>query len=158
MPWRPWNLQFHGCRTVALRKKKLLTNRRATVPPIVKIVYLLRTKSCARFGLNFSICLLCQVKIPDEINTRHVYLLGKNTNKPLVHFYWPLSAWNSPANVVDKFELDSNWRIYRLHLLENFRPTVANSTLAQNPLPLGSWQFIFWNPLSLSSLLYTQLL
>ena len=30
----------------------------ATVPPIVKTVYLLRTKSCARFGLNFSIILL----------------------------------------------------------------------------------------------------
>ena len=34
-------------------------------------------KSCARFGLNFSIFLLCQVKIPDEMNTNHVYLLGK---------------------------------------------------------------------------------
>ena len=38
------------CRTVALRKI-LLTDRRATVPPIVKTVYLLRKKSCARFGL-----------------------------------------------------------------------------------------------------------
>ena len=44
----------------------LWTDRRATVPSIVKTVYLLRTKSCARFGLNFSIFLLCQVKIPDE--------------------------------------------------------------------------------------------
>ena len=59
----------------------------ATVPPIVKTVYLLRTKSCARFGRNFSIFLLCQVKIPDEGDSRHVYLLGKNINKPLVHFY-----------------------------------------------------------------------
>ena len=47
-------------RTVALRKKIMLTNRRATVPPIVKNVYLLRRKSCARFGLNFSILLLCE--------------------------------------------------------------------------------------------------
>ena len=58
-----------------------------TVLPIVKTVYLLRTKSCARFGLNFSIFLLCQVKIPDEKNSKHVHLLGKNINKPLVHFY-----------------------------------------------------------------------
>ena len=76
-----------SCRTVALRKNFLLTDRRATVPPIVKTVYLLRTKNCARFGLNFSIFLLCQVKIPDEINTRHVYLWGKNINRPLDHFY-----------------------------------------------------------------------
>ena len=57
----------------------------ATVPPIVKTVHLLSTKSCARFGLNFSIILLCQVKIPDEKNSMHVYLMGKNINKPLVH-------------------------------------------------------------------------
>ena len=57
------------------------------MPPIGKTVYLLHRKSCARFGLNFSIFLLCQVKIPDEKNTRHVYLLGKNINKPLVYFY-----------------------------------------------------------------------
>ena len=81
----------------------MLTDRRATVPPIVKTVYLLRTKSCARFGLNFSIFLPCQVKIPDEKHTRHLYLLGKNINKPQVHFYEPLSAKNSPENVVDKF-------------------------------------------------------
>ena len=31
----------------------LLTDRRATTPPIVKTVYLLRRKSCARLGLNF---------------------------------------------------------------------------------------------------------
>ena len=53
--------------------------------PIVKTVYLLRRKSCARFELNFSIILLCQVKIPDENNIRCVDLLGKNTKKPLVH-------------------------------------------------------------------------
>ena len=51
------------------------------MPPIVKTVYLLRNKSCAWFGLNFSIFLLCQVKIPDEKNTRYVYLLGKNIKK-----------------------------------------------------------------------------
>ena len=51
-----------------------LTDRRATVPPIVKTVCLLRRKSCARLGLNFSIFLQFQVKIPDEKNTRHVYL------------------------------------------------------------------------------------
>ena len=44
----------------------LVTDRRTTVPTIVKTVYSLRRKSCARFGLNFSIFLLCQVKIPDE--------------------------------------------------------------------------------------------
>ena len=76
-----------SCRTVALRKNFLLTDRRATVPPTVKTVYLLLTKSCAQCGLNFSIFLLCQVKIPDEKKNWHVYLLGKNINKPLVHFY-----------------------------------------------------------------------
>ena len=34
--------------------------------------YLLRRKSCARFGLNFFLLWLCQVQIPDEKNTRHV--------------------------------------------------------------------------------------
>ena len=38
-----------------LSGKILLIYRRATVPPIVKSVYLLRRKSCARLGLNFSI-------------------------------------------------------------------------------------------------------
>ena len=66
-------IYVYSCRTVEI----LLTDRRATVPPIVKTVYLLCTKSCARFGHNFSIFLLCQVKIPDEKNTRHVNLLGK---------------------------------------------------------------------------------
>ena len=55
------------------------------MPPIVKTLYLLRRKSCARFGLDFSRYLLCQVKNPDEINTRHVYLLEKNKNKPQIH-------------------------------------------------------------------------
>ena len=87
----PQRLQNSGtlkgsCRTVALRKFFLLTDRRATVPHVVKTVYLLRRISCARFGLNFSIFLLCQVKIQDEKNTRHVYLFGKNINKHLVHF------------------------------------------------------------------------
>ena len=54
-----------------------LTDRRATVPPIVKTVYLLHRKSCTRFGLNFSLFLLCQMKIPNEKNSRHVYLLRK---------------------------------------------------------------------------------
>ena len=45
------------------------------MPSIVKTVYLLRRKSCAWFGFNLSIFLLCQVKNPDEINTRHVNLL-----------------------------------------------------------------------------------
>ena len=63
----------YSCRTPDF----LLTDRRATVPPIVKTVYILRRKSCAQFGLNFSIFLLCQMKIPDKKNTRHVYLLGK---------------------------------------------------------------------------------
>ena len=53
-------------------------DRKAVVPSIVKSVYLLRTKSCARFGLDFSILLLCQVENPDKINTRNVYLLVKN--------------------------------------------------------------------------------
>ena len=55
---------------------------------IIKTVYLLRRKGCARFGRNFSRFLLCQVKTQDEKkNTRHVYPLGENINKPLVHFY-----------------------------------------------------------------------
>lgn len=33
-----------------------------TVPPVGKTVYLLRKKRCTRFGLNFSIFLLCQLK------------------------------------------------------------------------------------------------
>ena len=33
--------------------------------------HLLRRKSCAWFGLHFSIYLLCQVKILDEKTTRH---------------------------------------------------------------------------------------
>ena len=95
-----------SCRTVALWKNFCwLTGE----------LHLLRRKSCARFRLNFDIFLLCQVEIPDEKNTRNVYLFGKNINKPLVHFYLPLSAWNSPANVVDKFEPEN---LYRLHLLD----------------------------------------
>ena len=91
-----WNFLEPRC-SCSSPEKFLLTDRRATVPPIVKTVYLLRRKSCAWFGLNFYKCLLCQVKIPDEKNTRHVYLWGKHVNIPLVHFYQPLSAWNSPA-------------------------------------------------------------
>ena len=76
----------YSCRTP---ENFLLTDRRATVPPIVKTVYISHRKSCAQFGLNFSIFLLCQMKIPDEKNTRHVFLLGKNiykVYKPLVYF------------------------------------------------------------------------
>ena len=47
------------------------------MPPIVKTVYLLRRKSCAQFGLNFSTILLCQVEILDGKNTTYFYLLGK---------------------------------------------------------------------------------
>ena len=53
---------------------------------MVKSVYLLRTKRCARFGLNFSKFLLSQVKIPDEKYFKHIYLLEKNINKPLDYF------------------------------------------------------------------------
>ena len=37
-------------------------------------------KSCAWFGLNFSIFLLCQMKIPDEKKILEMF------NKPLVYF------------------------------------------------------------------------
>ena len=60
-----------------LKKVMMETAELSTVPPIVKTVYLLRSKGCTRFGLDFLMYLLCQVKNPDEINTRHVYLLGK---------------------------------------------------------------------------------
>ena len=59
----------------------LLTDRRATVPPIVKTVY------CAEkvaHGSDLISPQLCQVKNLDGKNIRHVYLLGKNVNKPLV--------------------------------------------------------------------------
>ena len=57
---------------------------------------------------GFSIFLLCQVKIPDKKNTTCLSF-GKNINKPLVHFYRPLSAWNSPANLEDKFSSSTNF-------------------------------------------------
>lgn len=41
-----------SCRTGALREK-ILNDRRATVSPKVKTVYLLRRKSCARFWVYF---------------------------------------------------------------------------------------------------------
>ena len=66
------------------------------------------------------------MKIPDEKNSKHVYLLVKNINKPLVHFDKPLSAWNSPANVVDKFS-SSN-----LLELENVSTTFAGEFLADS--------------------------
>ena len=67
-----------SCRSVALRSLKVgMGDRRATVPPIVKTAYLMRRKSCARFGLHFSRYLLCQVKKTDKINTRHIKLLEK---------------------------------------------------------------------------------
>ena len=46
-------------------------------------------KKWARFGLDFSRYLLCQLKNPDEINTTHVYLLEKkkpNLKFPLINF------------------------------------------------------------------------
>ena len=52
-------------------KKVGMGDRRATLPLIVKTVYLLRRKNCPRFGLDFSIFLLCQVTNPNEIKTRH---------------------------------------------------------------------------------------
>lgn len=61
--------------SVTLRPYKVgMTDRRGIVPPMVKIVHLLHTKNCARFGVNFSIFLLFQVKRPDEMNIKHVYL------------------------------------------------------------------------------------
>ena len=50
-----------------------MVDRRATVPPIVKL-YIYCTEKVA---LHLSIYLLCQVKTHDEKNNRHVYLLGK---------------------------------------------------------------------------------
>ena len=48
-----------------------------STPPIEKNVYLLRRKICARFGLNFSILLLCQI-CQTKKNTEYVeYPLGK---------------------------------------------------------------------------------
>ena len=73
------------CGTVTLRNF-FLTDRRASLPLKAKTVYLLRRKSFTWFGLNFSIFSSCQVEIPDEKAHRHVYLLGKNINKPLVLF------------------------------------------------------------------------
>ena len=62
-------------RSVTLRSYKVgMADRRGIVPPMVKLVYLLHTKNCALFGVNFSIFLLFQVKRPDEMNTKHVYL------------------------------------------------------------------------------------
>ena len=50
-----------------------------------KILCINYTRSCARFGLYFSIFLFCQVKSLDEINTRHVFLLELIIHKPLIH-------------------------------------------------------------------------
>ena len=52
-------------RTVALRKFFCWQTGELQCHP-VKTVYLLRRKSCARFGLIFSIFLLCQAKTSDE--------------------------------------------------------------------------------------------
>ena len=51
------------------------------MPQIVKTVYLLRTKSCARFGLNFSLFLLCQVKIPADEKKYYTCLSIGKKNK-----------------------------------------------------------------------------
>ena len=63
-----------------LSEKKKLTDRRATVPPIVK-TELLRTKSCARFGLNFSIFLLCQKQKKNPESYRSAATTGPNSTK-----------------------------------------------------------------------------
>ena len=83
-------------------------------------IYSFRFASFKR-QFNFSIFLLRQVKIPDEKNTRHVYLLGKDINKPLVHFSEQLSSLNSPA------------RIYHLHLTPFWVPcAIRPSTISEN--------------------------
>ena len=46
-------MYYISLRTIALRIF-FMTDRNATVPPLVKTVYFLRRKSCTRFGLNFS--------------------------------------------------------------------------------------------------------
>ena len=76
-----------SCRTVALWKKFLLTDWRATVPPIVKTVYLLHRKSCTRFRLNFSIFLLCQVKIPGE-KILDMFIYWENLESGWKHAIW----------------------------------------------------------------------
>ena len=51
------------------------------------IVYLLRRKTCARVWLNFSIFLLCQVKIPDEKKILDMFIYwekNKQTSSPLL--------------------------------------------------------------------------
>ena len=76
---------------------------RAILLPIVKL-YIYCTE---KVELHFSIYLLCQVKNPDEKNTRHVYLLGN-------------------ANVVNKFS-SSN-----LLELENLSTTFAEEFQADS--------------------------
>ena len=79
---------LHICRTVVLRKFFCwqIGSYSATHSKNVYLFNLLHRKSCARFGLNFSIFLLCENPRWKK-NPVHVNLLGKNINKPLVHFY-----------------------------------------------------------------------
>ena len=70
VPYLTSGLQLSGHENVGMG------DWRATVPPLVKIVYLLHTKSCARIGLDFSLYLLCQVKASTEINTRLIFTLS----------------------------------------------------------------------------------
>ena len=50
-------------------------DRRATMLPIVKTVYIFALKNCAWFGLHFSIFSLGHVKNPNEIKNRQIHLL-----------------------------------------------------------------------------------
>ena len=103
-----------SCRTVALRKKKMLTDRRATVPPIVKTVYLLLLKKPARFNLHFFHIFTLSGENPRWKTTRLIYLFGTSINGPLVHFNYPLSAWNSSFRIYLRLVVNeiSSIRIY----------------------------------------------
>ena len=82
----------------------MLTDQKATVPPIVKTVYLLRRKSCAQFGLNFSnrhiFTLSGENPTADEKNTQQLfyadilvvlgYSLEIHTNEYQIYMYYTL--------------------------------------------------------------------
>ena len=71
-----------SCRTEALQNFLLLTDRRTTVPPITKMVYLLRRKSLDLISQYFTL----SGEIPDDkfLNI-FIFCKKKNTNRPLVH-------------------------------------------------------------------------
>ena len=104
------------CRTVALRKKQLLTDRRATVPSIVKTVYLLRRKSCARFGLYFSIFLhiftLSSEKYQTCLYIGKIYL--KNLQFTFISHCRPEILQLRPCPVVERISMYLN--LYRMSL------------------------------------------